>query len=226
MEVNTNESSKNDKESVTYKQDFSKVYLVGKQVFDIVISLLAIFFLSPVFLAICLLDRFSRTNMGPVFYQQERVGLYGKKFGMYKFRSMIVEADDVLKSDPVLYSKYVKNNFKLAPDDDPRITKLGRVLRRTSIDEIPQFINILKGDMSLIGPRPVVEAELVEYDAPKLLSVKPGAMGLWQASGRSMIGYPERAAIEMDYIDNASFRFDVKNFFRNVFNIFLKKGAY
>ncbi|MCT3597262.1 sugar transferase [Levilactobacillus brevis] len=226
MEINTDVSSKIDSESVEYKQDFSKVYLIEKRIFDIIVSLFAIFFLSPIFLAVCLLDHFSQVNKGPVFYQQERVGLHGKKFGMYKFRSMIVDADKVLKDDSALYSKYVKNNFKLEPDDDPRITKLGRVLRRTSIDEIPQFINVLKGDMSLIGPRPVVEPELAEYDAGKLLSVKPGAMGLWQASGRSMIGYPKRAEIEMRYIDNASFGYDLEIICKNVLKIISKKGAY
>ena len=226
MEFNTDMSSKVDKKKVTYKKDFPKVYLVSKRFLDIVISLTAICCLSPIFLVIFLLDNFSQSNKGPVFYRQKRVGLYGQKFEMYKFRSMVRGADKILKNDPILYSKYVENNFKLEPKDDPRITPLGRILRRTSVDEIPQFINILKGEMSLIGPRPVVEPELTEYDIGKLLSVKPGAMGLWQASGRSMIGYPERAEIEMSYIENASFIFDIKIFFRNVMNIFSRKGAY
>ncbi|MCC3238050.1 sugar transferase, partial [Pediococcus acidilactici] len=152
-----------------------------------------------------------------------RMGLHGEKFGMYKFRSMVVDADKKLRADKELYKKYVANNYKLEPADDPRITKIGAFLRKTSIDEIPQFINVLKGDMSLVGPRPVIEAELVEYDAEKLLSVKPGAMGLWQASGRSEIGYPERAEIEMEYIDNASLGFDFKIMFMNLVNIFKGK---
>lgn len=140
---------------------------------------------------------------------------------------MIVDAEKKLKNNPVLYKKYVANNYKLAPDEDPRITKIGKWLRKTSLDEIPQFINILKGDMSLIGPRPVVPIELKEYDdVDKLLSVKPGAMGLWQAEGRSEIGYPERAKIEMKYVDNIGLLFDLKIMVRNLWNIFKGKGAY
>lgn len=139
---------------------------------------------------------------------------------------MIVNAEDKLYKNKELYSKYVANNYKLKPEDDPRITKFGKFLRKSSIDEIPQFINILRGDMSIVGPRPVIEAELKEYDREKLLSVRPGAMGLWQASGRSKIGYPERANIEMNYIDKACFSLDIKVIFGNVISIFKGKGAY
>ncbi|MCF0119728.1 MAG: sugar transferase, partial [Limosilactobacillus mucosae] len=127
-----------------------------------------------------------------------------------------------------LYEKYVENNYKLEPDEDPRITNLGRWLRRTSIDEIPQFINILKGDMSIVGPRPVVKEELKEYGdrVDKFLSVKPGAMGLWQASGRSNIGYPERCDLELSYVDHASYWYDVKIMFKNIISIFKNTGAY
>jgi len=106
------------------------------------------------------------------------------------------------------------------------VTRVGRFLRKCSIDEIPQIINVLKGEMSLVGPRPVIEAELKEYDHEKLLSVKPGAMGLWQASGRSHIGYPERARIEMRYIDQACMLFDIKIIIGNFVSVFKGKGAY
>lgn len=201
-------------------------YLGVKRVMDIILAGLAIIVLSPVFLVVWIMNQTDKSDRGPLFYKQIRMGYHGEKFGMYKFRSMVVNADEKLHADKELYAKYVANNYKLEPADDPRITKVGAFLRKTSIDEIPQFINILKGDMSLVGPRPVVEAELVEYDAEKLLSVKPGAMGLWQASGRSEIGYPERAEIEMEYIDNASLSFDIKIMFMNLFNIFRGKGAY
>lgn len=201
-------------------------YLGVKRVMDIILAGLAIIVLSPVFLVVWIMNQTDKSDRGPLFYKQIRMGYHGEKFGMYKFRSMIVNADEKLHADKELYAKYVANNYKLEPADDPRITKVGAFLRKTSIDEIPQFINILKGDMSLVGPRPVVEAELVEYDAEKLLSVKPGAMGLWQASGRSEIGYPERAEIEMEYIDNASIGFDLKIMFMNLVNIFRGKGAY
>ncbi|QYY85530.1 sugar transferase [Pediococcus pentosaceus] len=201
-------------------------YLGFKRVMDVTLAGLALIVLSPVFLVVLIINQVDKSDRGPLLYKQIRMGYHGEKFGMYKFRSMVVNADEKLHANKELYAKYVANNYKLEPADDPRITKVGAFLRKTSIDEIPQFINILKGDMSLVGPRPVVEAELVEYDAEKLLSVKPGAMGLWQASGRSEIGYPERAEIEMEYIDNASLGFDIKIMLMNLFNIFRGKGAY
>mgnify|MGYP004477034891 CR=1 FL=1 len=201
-------------------------YLFTKRFFDIVISSMALVVLSPVFLIVWILNMLNVSDRGPLFYKQTRIGLNGKEFGMYKFRSMVIDAEKKLYQNKELYRKYVANNYKLEPQNDPRITKLGRFLRKTSIDEIPQFINIIKGDMSLVGPRPVIENELVEYDKKKLLSVKPGAMGLWQASGRSEIGYPERANIEMNYVDNACFILDVKIIFGNIINIFKGSGAY
>jgi len=220
MEINTSKGSSLKKAIVT------KSYLYFKRLFDIVMSLTALILLSPIFLVIFLLDKLSKLNRGPVFYRQVRVGLNGKKFKMYKFRSMVVNAEEKLKNNPKLYEKYVAHNFKLGPQEDPRITKLGFFLRKTSIDEIPQFLNILKGEMSLVGPRPVVEKELREYDEKKLLSVKPGAMGLWQASGRSNVGYPERAQIEMRYIDRASTVVDIKIMVKNMVNIIRGIGAY
>nr|WP_137619771.1 sugar transferase [Companilactobacillus heilongjiangensis] len=197
-----------------------------KRIFDIVMSLLALMFLSPIFLFVLIMNLICKSNRGPLFYRHVRIGLKGEKFGMYKFRSMIVKAEERLQQDKELYAKYVANNYKLKPEDDPRVTKIGRFLRKSSIDEIPQFINVLKGEMSLVGPRPVIEAELKEYDHEKLLSVKPGAMGLWQASGRSHIGYPERARIEMRYIDQACMLFDMKIIIGNFVSVFKGKGAY
>ncbi|KRK72681.1 undecaprenyl-phosphate galactose phosphotransferase [Levilactobacillus namurensis DSM 19117] len=209
-----------------YSSHYPSLYLFEKRAFDIIISSIALIILSPLFLIILLLNIFSKDNQGPLFYRQERMGLHGKKFKMYKFRSMVVNAEEKLYENPELYSAYVANSFKLEPSDDPRITKLGLFLRKTSIDEIPQFINIIKGDMTLIGPRPVIEQELIEYDVSKLLSVKPGAMGLWQASGRSDIGYPERANIEMQYIDEACLKVDFKIFCKNILKVLSRKGAY
>lgn len=154
------------------------MYRISKRSADIIISLCALILLSPIFLLVWIMDTFSKSNRGPVLYKQIRVGYHGKKFGMFKFRSMVVGAEDKLYSNKELYEEYVENNYKLEPGDDPRITKLGEFLRKTSIDEIPQFINILVGDMSLVGPRPVIEPELAEYNRVKLLSVKPGAMGI------------------------------------------------
>ncbi|WP_270768934.1 sugar transferase [Lacticaseibacillus rhamnosus] len=181
-------------DETTASQSPSVFYLCEKRAFDLLCGMFGIFLVvvvSILLLPFCLFGR----NKGPLFFKQTRVGLNGKKFKIYKFRSMVVNAEDVLRRCPSLHKKYVKNNYKLPVGEDPRVTKLGLFLRETSLDELPQFINILKGDMSMIGPRPVVEDELTEYGThvDELLSTRPGAMGLWQASGRSNIGYPERA---------------------------------
>lgn len=202
-------------------------YRFVKRFFDIFLSLLALIVFSPIFLFVFIADQFGE-NKGPLFFHQVRMGQYRKPFKILKFRSMVVGADEILHNDPELYQEYVANNYKLTPEQDPRITKLGRWLRKTSIDEIPQFINILRGDMTIIGPRPVVPEELSQYDGhvDKLLAVRPGAMGLWQASGRSNIGYPERADLELSYVDRASFLFDLKILFKNIISIFESTGAY
>ena len=205
----------------------SLVYLFFKRLTDIILSVIALICFSPVFLFVFIASRFGE-NKGPVFFKQVRIGKNGKPFKIYKFRSMVVGADEILHKNKKLDAKYVNNNYKLEPDEDPRITKIGAWLRRTSIDEIPQFINTLKGDMSIIGPRPIVKEELAEYGdrVDKFLSVKPGAMGLWQASGRSNIGYPERCDMELSYVDHASYWFDCQIMFKNVISIFKHTGAY
>ncbi|MED4320271.1 sugar transferase, partial [Weizmannia sp. CD-2023] len=156
----------------------SKIYTVCKRSIDLVISIIGLIIVSPLFLFIGFFYLFGE-NKGPLIFKQNRVGKGGELFYIYKFRSMIVDADEKLKANKVLYQKYLKNNYKLEPEEDPRITKLGRFLRKTSLDEIPQLINVIKGDMSLVGPRPVVEEELLEYGERKneFLSVKPGITG-------------------------------------------------
>lgn len=212
--------------SKTYKKQ-SAWYLFWKRLTDIVLSTIALICFSPIFLVVWIMSLFGE-NKGPLFFKQTRIGKNGRPFKIYKFRSMIVNADEILHANPELYQKYVDNNYKLEPEEDPRVTKLGHWLRKTSIDEIPQFINILRGEMSIIGPRPVVKEELIEYGdrVDKFLSVKPGAMGLWQASGRSNIGYPERCDLELSYVDHASYWFDIKIMFKNIISIFKSTGAY
>lgn len=202
------------------------VYRFFKRLTDVFLSLFGILLIIIFSAMIFIYYFFDKRDRGPLFFKQSRVGLNGKKFYMYKFRSMVVNADQKLRNNPTLYKKYLENNYKLEPKDDVRMTKIGTILRNTSIDELPQFLNVLKGDMSLVGPRPVVEVELREYDSKKLLSVKPGIMGLWQAQGRSNIGYPQRADIEMDYVDNASYWFDLKVLIKNIVIVFKKDGAY
>lgn len=203
------------------------IYFYWKRLLDIILSIIALILFSPLFLIIFLINKIDN-NKGPLLYKQVRIGYHHKPFRIYKFRTMVEDADKILKNNPKLYAQYVKNNYKL--ENDPRITKFGKWLRKTSLDEIPQFLNILYGDMSIIGPRPIVRKELEkEYsksETDKLLSVKPGAMGLWQATGRSNISYPKRAKLELSYVEQVSFLFDVKIFFKNILSIFKHEGAY
>jgi exopolysaccharide production protein ExoY len=202
-------------------------YIVSKRFFDILVSLLLLIVLLPIFVIIYILFQTGQ-NKGPVFFSQQRFGKQGRLFRIYKFRSMVVGADKKLKSNPELYKKYIENNYKLEPDEDPRITSLGRFLRKSSLDELPQLINVLKGEMSLVGPRPIVEEELKEYGNFKkeFLSVKPGVTGYWQASGRSEVKYPERVDIELFYIRNKSFFFDIKIIVLTIIAVVFGKGAY
>lgn len=201
-------------------------YKTSKRIFDVLGSFLALVCLSPVFLFLSIIIK--KHDGGKVFFKQKRVGQNGKEFFMYKFRSMEENAEEILKADKGLYAKYVANGFKLPAEEDPRITSIGKWLRRTSFDELPQFINILRGEMSIVGPRPIVPTELEEYGdrKAKLLSVKPGAMGLWQATGRSNITYPERCNVELEYVDKASLGYDWKIFFLNLISIFKQEGAF
>ncbi|MBZ1527751.1 sugar transferase [Leuconostoc mesenteroides] len=202
-------------------------YLTAKRGLDISVSLAAMFLLSPVFAIIALII-IKDKKTSKIIYAQERVGQYGKRFKIYKFQSMVDNADKILKQDADLYAKFVASGYKLPTAEDPRITKFGAFLRKTSLDELPQFWNTLNGTMSIIGPRPVVEDELVEYgeDIDKFLSVKPGVFGLWQASGRSNIEYPERAQMELDYVNRANLRFDFYILFKTVIAIFKRDGAF
>lgn len=202
------------------------IYSFFKRFVDIVGSSVALVVFVLPFAIIAILIK--RVDHGPVFFKQTRIGKNGKPFKMYKFRSMVVNAEQKMKEDPKLYQKYIDNGYKLPEGEDPRVTGIGRLMRKTSIDELPQFINILKGDMSIVGPRPVVKGELANYGdrIDEFLSVKPGAMGLWQASGRSNITYPERCDVELDYIRNASFFYDIKIFFMTLASIFKGDGAF
>ncbi|WP_294975455.1 sugar transferase [uncultured Leuconostoc sp.] len=204
-----------------------KSYLITKRIIDVVFALLGLIVLSPIFVIVFVLLKMDSPKSSALF-EQQRIGKAGKPFYIYKFRSMVPNAEEILKADKVLYEKYVASGYKLPTKEDPRITKLGSFLRRSSIDELPQFWNMLIGDMSLVGPRPIVAEELKEYGDQKdiFLSVRPGALGLWQASGRSLIEYPERTQIELEYVAHAGFFYDISIVFRNVIAIFKSKGAY
>ena len=194
-----------------------------KRILNLLCSFVGVIVLSPFFLIISLLIKV--TSKGPVFFVHERVGLNGKKFKLIKFRTMVNNAEEMIASFSPEQKKEWEENYKLK--DDPRITKIGKFLRRTSLDELPQLINILKGDMSIVGPRPVVDEELNWYGdkKDKLLSVKPGLTGWWAVNGRSNVPYPERCELELYYVDHISFALDVKIILKTLGAIIKKDGA-
>ena len=205
------------------------IYICFKRVMDVFIGLFGtIFIVLPSSLIIYIIYKIKGYN-GSVFFTQYRVGLKGKKFKIIKFRSMVENAEEVLAANKALYEKYINNSYKLPPNEDPRLTNIGDFIRKTSIDEIPQFINLMLGDMSLIGPRPILENELEEYskeEQPVLLSVRPGITGMWQVSGRSEVYYPERCEMELYYPRNQSFLLDVKIFFLTIKKVLSGEGAH
>lgn len=202
-------------------------YLSFKRLFDVLASFLLLIFFTPLILVIALIIRLKKNQR--IIFKQTRIGLNGKAFSIIKFCTMIDNAETVLKQNEELYKKFVHNGYKLDEGEDPRITKIGLFLRKTSIDELPQLFNVLKGDMSLVGPRPVVHAELVEYvgdEKDLFLSAKPGITGHWQVSGRSRVGYPERKDLELYYAKNKSLFFDMKILYKTVGAVLLRNGAY
>jgi lipopolysaccharide/colanic/teichoic acid biosynthesis glycosyltransferase len=164
----------------------------------------------------------------PVLFKQNRLGVRGVQFKIFKFRSMRKDAEEMLRRDPELFKLYVANDYKLPAKKDPRLLKVGRQIRANSLDELPQLLNVLKGEMSLVGPRPIVPIEIEKYgtDADEFLSVKPGMTGLWQILGRSNIDYPERRFLELTYIRNFSISLYFEILFRTVFAVLRKKGAH
>ena len=195
-----------------------------KRFLDIVLSIAALVVLAPLFLVIAVIIKL--TSPGPVFFVQARVGRYGKTFTFYKFRSMYEDAE---ARKAALMSRNESADgviFKMA--DDPRITPVGKFLRRTSMDELPQFLNVLFGDMSLVGPRPPVPSEVRQYslEALKRLNVRPGLTCLWQVSGRSDIPFREQVRLDKEYISSRSFVRDLVILFRTIPAILSGKGAY
>jgi exopolysaccharide production protein ExoY len=168
------------------------------------------------------------TSRGPVFFVQERVGYRGRRFRMVKFRTMRVDAEDRLRADPGLWDQYVRNGYKLPAEMDTRVTPIGRFLRRSSIDELPQLMNVLRGHMSLVGPRPVVPSELEMYGARAdvYLGVKPGLTGWWQVNGRSGVGYPERVELDRYYAESWTLWLDVRILLRTPLTLLRGGGAY
>jgi len=205
------------------------IYFCFKRFMDVFIGLCGtIFIVLPCSLTIFSIYKI-KGYKGSIFFTQYRVGLRGKKFKIIKFRSMVENAEEILISNKELYEKYKNNSYKLPPNEDPRLTNIGDFIRRTSIDEVPQFINLLLGDMSLIGPRPILENELDEYSEEEqevLLSVRPGITGIWQISGRSRVYYPERCEMELYYPRNQSLWLDIKIFFLTIRRVLSGDGAH
>jgi lipopolysaccharide/colanic/teichoic acid biosynthesis glycosyltransferase len=194
-----------------------------KRVFDILISTAALVILSLFFLILIIWIR--RDSPGPAFYRRRVLGINGKQFDAFKFRSMRVDGDQILAARPELQAE-LSANYKLK--DDPRITHLGSFLRKFSIDELPQLFNVLRGEMSLVGPRMITPPELKEYGqwGMNLLTVRPGLTGLWQVSGRSDVTYEERTRLDMFYIRNYTIWFDIQLVLRTIPAILSRKGAY
>ena len=201
------------------------VYLVLKRIFDILFFVIGLICLSPVFLVVAIIIRTS--DKGPAFYSHKRIGLNGKEIKIYKFRSMVKDSDNLDKWLNQKQKESLKNEFKVV--NDPRITKFGHFLRKSSIDEIPQLFNVLIGNLSLIGPRPIVRKELENYGncVNKLLCVKPGLTGYWQAYARNNVTYEngERQSMELYYIDHQSLWLDIKIFFKTIVTVINKDGA-
>ena len=192
----------------------SAFYLISKRVIDIVGSLCGIILLSPLFLIVAILIKLEDPK-GKVFFAQERNGIYPKTFKMYKFRSMVHNAEELLK-DLMDRNEQTGPVFKI--NDDPRITKVGKFIRKTSIDELPQLFNVLKGDMSLVGPRPPIPHEVEQYNSYQMqrLAVKPGLTCIWQVSGRNNIGFDEWVEMDIEYINTRNLWLDIKLIFKTV----------
>ncbi len=199
-----------------------------KRGFDIAVSFILLLLLSPVFAAVAVAIR--RTDPGSAFYAARRIGRYGKPFACYKFRTMVSDAEARLQAwrleNPELYEEFLKT-FKLK--NDPRVTPIGNWLRRTSLDELPQLWNVLRGDMSLVGPRPVVQQELTDYYGPAsalYMRTRPGITGLWQVSGRSDTSYDQRIILDEWYILNWSFWYDIVILIQTAWIVIARKGAF
>ncbi|MEQ6996721.1 sugar transferase [Enterococcus casseliflavus] len=200
------------------------IYHIMKRIFDIVSSGLGLFLLSPLFLYVAFKIK-QEDDGGSVFFSQNRVGKNGKVFRMYKFRSMCVNAEEQLED---LLSKNEVEGAMFKIKEDPRITAIGKFIRKTSIDELPQFWNVFKGDMSMVGPRPPLEREVEsysDYDMQRLL-VKPGCTGLWQVSGRNELSFDEMIELDLKYINKSNFFYDIKLCLKTVQIIIKPNAAY
>ncbi|WP_342044814.1 sugar transferase [Bacillus sp. OTU530] len=222
----SNSSVSQAESQVISKQEVNsnKSYLLAKRCVDITGALCGIILLLFLFIIIAIIIKIEDPK-GPVFFKQKRIGKDGKEFYMYKFRSMVTDAEERLK-DLLKYNEISGAMFKMK--EDPRITKIGKFIRKTSIDELPQLWNVLRGDMSLVGPRPPLPREVAEYtthDMQRLLVV-PGCTGLWQVSGRNDLNFDQMVELDIQYIKKRSFMFDVKIILKTVKVLLGSDNAY
>jgi len=200
-----------------------KIYPFFKRVLDILFAITGLVLLSPFYLFIVVAIKID--SKGKVLYKHKRIGKNGEYIYLYKFRTMVSDAGNIEKYFNKEQMEEYYLNYKL--NNDPRITRIGRFLRKTSLDEFPQLLNILKDEMSLIGPRPVVDGEIDKYGLYKnrFLSVKPGLTGWWACNGRSAITYEDRMKLELYYVNNFSFALDAKCFFKTIMEVIKQNGA-
>lgn len=208
--------------SVVEKKDNRLLYILSKRLIDIIGSLLGLILLSPILIIVGILIKLE--SKGKIIFSQKRVGLNGKEFNMYKLRSMVSNAEE-LKEKLAEKNEMSGPMFKMK--DDPRITKVGRFIRKTSIDELPQLINVLKGDMSLVGPRPSLPKEVEKFEPwmLKRLGVKPGLTCYWQVMGRNNIDFENWMKLDIKYVNERSFWLDLKLIFKTFFVLFGDENA-
>jgi exopolysaccharide production protein ExoY len=214
-------------QTIGLERDRKAFFPIAKRALDIIAAGLGLVLLSPFFLIVALMVR---ADGGPAFFAHQRVGRGGKLFGCLKFRSMVIDSqarlEALLASDPAARAEWEATR-KLK--NDPRITPIGRFLRSTSLDELPQLINVLRGEMSLVGPRPVQEAEIDRYygaSAAHYMAVRPGITGLWQVSGRSETSYESRVALDVAYVSRPSLLADLSILLRTPVAVVSRRGAH
>ena len=200
----------------------SIIYLFSKRAIDIVGSIVGLVLLSPILLIVAIAIKLE--SKGPIIFSQKRIGLKGKAFKMYKLRSMVEDAEK-LKKDLMKSNEMSGPMFKMK--DDPRVTRVGKFIRKTSIDELPQLVNVLKGDMSLVGPRPSLPKEVKKFKPwmKKRLEVKPGLTCFWQVSGRNNIDFEDWMKLDIKYVEERSFLVDIKLIFKTFFVLFGDENA-
>ena len=223
-----NEDEEEIKPIIVKRQKQSIAFRIVKRTIDIIAGLVGTILLIPITILVWLVRIIKKENNGPLFFEQLRIGKNGKQFRMYKYRSMCMNADETLK-------KYLEENEDARKEykkykklkNDPRITKVGCFLRKTSLDEFPQFLNVLKGDMSLVGPRPYLPREqkdMGEYYSA-IIKVKPGITGPWQIRGRNKLDFEDRMKLDLEYVNNMSIKEDIKMVWKTLTKVVKKDGA-